>query len=126
MDNNGVKFRCGSCGKPTNNDRIFTLPSGTEYHLHTCDKCAKRIHLEVEWESIGEHYREDEIICPYCECSYDDYDAWKFDEGKSPEVECEFCGKKFDLEVVVRRKYTTKRSICEMPDDFDPEKYEEE
>lgn len=126
MDNNCMRFRCNHCGKPTNNDEVFTLSSGYEYHTHTCDECTKRIHLEVNWESIGEHWIEDKIICPYCGCSYDDYEAWSFDEGETEEVECDFCGKKFDLEVEVKRTYTTKRSVCEMPEDFDPDNYEED
>jgi DNA-directed RNA polymerase subunit RPC12/RpoP len=69
--------------------------------------------------------QEDNVICPYCGYKYDDYDAYCFQEGDTPEVECEACGRKFDLEVETRRVFSTKRSLCEMPDNYGEEDTEE-
>lgn len=125
------KYKCDWCGAPTDNDQSFTsmafpdLPS-KRYEVHRCDACDKRLDQELEWEAEGETLREDELVCPYCGASYEAEDAWHFDEGKTEEVECMFCGKKFDLEVEVSRTYSTKRSLCEMPDDYGEEEEEDE
>lgn len=125
------KYKCDRCGAPTDNDQSFTsraipgLPS-KRYEVHRCDACDKRWQQELDWEVEGETLREDELVCPYCGASYEAEDAWHFDEGKTEEVECMFCGKKFDLEVEVSRTYSTKRSLCEMPDDYGEEEEEDE
>lgn len=114
-------YKCTTCGAPTDNDQSFKLSSGDTLEVHRCDECDKRFHQELDWESEGETFQEDTIICPYCGHEYDNYDAYDFDEGDTSEVECEICGRKFDLEVKVSRTYSTKRSLCEMPDDFGEE-----
>lgn len=125
------KYKC-RCGAPTDNDQSFTVPScitggePSRYEVHRCDKCDKRFHQELDWESEGETIQEKEIICPYCEHKYDDYDAYAFDEGDHPEVECEICGRKFDLEIREVRTYSTKRSLCEMPENYGEEGGDEE
>lgn len=121
------KFVCMMCGSPTDNDQSFTVPDyfmGWE-EVHRCDKCDKRFHQELSWEAKGETTREYKLICPYCQYEYDDYDAYGFQEGDTPEVECEMCGRKFDLEVDTRRVFSTKRSLCEMPEDWDEEDEDE-
>jgi hypothetical protein len=40
-------------------------------------------------------------------------------------VERPECGKKFDVEVEEKRTYSTKRSLCEMPDNYGEEDTEE-
>ena len=107
-----MKFIC-SCGKPTDNSTVI----GNSV-LHTCDECLERISKEVDWESENEHYRERTIICPYCDFEYEDYDAWNF-EGGEDEVECPECGKRFDLEIQEIRYFSTKRSVCDMPEDYE-------
>ena len=125
------KFVCMKCGSPTDNDQSFTVPDyimGGEpktYEVHRCDKCDKRFHQELAWETKGETTREYKLICPYCQYEYDDYDAYGFQEGDTPEVECEACGRKFDLEVDTRRVFSTKRSFCEMPEDWDKDDEDE-
>ena len=114
-------YKCTRCGEPTDNDQSFALSTGYFLEVHRCDKCDKRLHQQIEWENKGETFREDEIICPYCGYTYESYDAYGFDEGTTPEVECDGCGHKFDLEVEERRTYSTKRSLCEMPDDYGEE-----
>lgn len=122
-----MKYICQKCGEPTDNDQSIDVKSmfgGFEpYHLdvHRCDKCDKRFHQELDWESEGETINKDKLICPYCECEYDDYDTYSFDEGDTSEVECDFCGKKFDLKVETRRVFSTKRSLCEMPENYGEE-----
>lgn len=119
------KFKCELCGAPTDNDQSFIVPAcltGGEpkrYETHRCDKCDKALDRQIAWESEGETINEDNVICPYCGYQYDDYDGYQFDEGKTEEVECPECSRKFDIEVETRRTYSTKRSICEMPDTWE-------
>ena len=120
------KYICQKCGAPTDNDQSFEITPlyAREPHrieVHRCDKCDKRFHQELTWETMGETTREYKLICPYCQYEYDDYDAYCFQEGDTPEVECEMCGRKFDLVVETRRVFSTKRSQCEMPEDWDGE-----
>lgn len=109
-----MKYVC-SCGNPTDNE--------TAYGHHICDDCLERIQKEVDWESQGEKYKEYTIICPYCGYAYDDYDCWEYEDSED-EVECPECGKHFDLEVYVKRSYSTKRSLCDMPDDYEGDEEE--
>lgn len=44
-----------------------------------------------------------EAICPYCDSMFQD--SWDFDEDES--VECDECGKLFELEVEIETTYTT-------------------
>ncbi len=126
------KFVCMKCGSPTDNDQSFTLPAHitggapSRYEVHRCDKCDKRFHQELDWESKGETIRENKVICPYCGYEYDDYCGYQFDEGTIEEEECPECSRKFDIEIEVRRTYSTKRSLCEMPEDWDEEGEEDE
>lgn len=121
------KFKCDYCGAPTDNDQSFTVHAyitGGEpklYEVHRCDKCDKRFDQEIAWESEGETIQESNVICPYCGYQYDDYDGYQFDEGKTEKVECPECSRKFDVEVEVRRTYSTKRSLCEMPENYGEE-----
>lgn len=117
------KYKCDKCGAPTDNDQSFgsTISPGYFYEVHRCDACDKRWRQELDWEAEGETYNSDELVCPHCQASYDDYDAWEFDEGDTEEIECMFCGKKFDLKIETKRQYSTKRSLCEMPDDYGEE-----
>lgn len=125
------KFVCMKCGAPTDNDQSFTISvhiTGgvpNRYEVHRCDICDKRFHQELAWESKGETINEKKLVCPYCDYEYDDYDAYCFQEGDTPEVECEACGRKFDLEVDTRRVFSTKRSLCEMPENWDEEDEDE-
>lgn len=114
-DNENAKFVCGHCGKPTDNtQRVY------EFEFHTCDECQRKLDIEYEWQSENEHFAEDTIICPYCDYEYEDYDACEY-ECSEDEIECPECGKKFDLEVRVTTEYSTKRSLCEMPEDYQGE-----
>lgn len=115
------KFKCTICGAPTDNDQSFTTRNGFHLEVHRCDKCDKRFHQELNWESEGESIREEKIVCPFCGHEYEDYSGYEFDEGRHEETECECCGRKFDLEVEVSRTYSTKRSLCEMPEDYGEE-----
>lgn len=125
------KFKCELCGAPTDNDQSFIVPAcitrgePQRYEAHRCDKCDKDLDRQIAWESEGETMQEDNVICPYCGYKYDDYDGYEFDEGETEEVECPECGKKFDVEVEEKRTYSTKRSLCEMPDNYGEEDTEE-
>ena len=106
-----MNYMC-SCGNMTDNEHIIG-----DIVLHTCDECLERIDKEVDWEHENEHYHERTIICPYCDFEYEDYDAWGF-ESSEDEVECPNCGKHFDLEIQEIRYFSTKRSVCDMPEDY--------
>ncbi len=123
-----MKYICQMCGKPTDNDQSFDISVACKiYHheVHRCDECERLLRKELEWGSEGETICEDKIICPYCNFEYEDYDSYSFDEGDNDEVECAECGRKFDLKVKVRRTYSTKRSLCEMPENYGEEDDEE-
>ena len=123
-----MKYICRICGEPTDNDQSFDVSVNLQvYHheVHRCDKCEKKLSQQMDWEIEGETIGEDEIICPYCNFAYEDYDAYSFDEGNTDEVECPECGRKFDLNVEVKRTYSTKRSLCEMPENYGEEGEEE-
>ena len=116
-------FKCEKCGAATDNDQSFVLTpicSTEPIHIevHRCDECDKRWHQELDWECEGETINESKLICPYCDHEYDDSEAYYFDEGDTPEVECEMCGRKFDLTVETRRVFSTKRSLSEMPENY--------
>ena len=120
-----MKYVCQKCGAPTDNDQSFDLipirglpPSRLE--VHRCGKCDKRFKQELEWESDGETLWEDKIICPYCGYEYGDYESCSYDHS-TDEVECAACGRKFDLQVEVKKTFSTKRSLCEMPDNYGEE-----
>lgn len=115
-----MRYICGLCGAPTDNDQSFEV-GGRKYEMHHCDKCCEKTRKELDWKSEGETFAEDEIICPYCGHTYDEYDAYRFEEGDNPKTACESCGKKFDLTITVRRTYATQRSVCEMPADWEKE-----
>ena len=106
-----MKFECSFCGAPTNNEEKIG-----HITLHTCYSCQERIGRETAWQSEGETWHEDTIICPYCGFEFDDYDCYQFEDDEDvEEQECPECGKHFDIEVRVIRYYNTKRSICDMP-----------
>ena len=102
-----MKYRC-SCGNLTDNiEQILDIT------LHTCDECKEKIRKKVEFQSEGETWRENNIICPFCGYEYDDYDSYSY-EYSEDEVECVNCGKKFDLTVEDIRYFSTQKSLCEM------------
>lgn len=103
-----MKFKCGHCGKPTDNIKKYE-----GIIIHICDECQEQISKEIEWQLENEHWREKTIICPYCDYEYESYDAYAYEENET-EIECELCGRKFDLEVEEIRYFSTKRSCCEM------------
>lgn len=111
-----MEFTCTSCGAGTNNTEQIG-----DIALHFCDACRERISREVKWESQGETWRKPNVICPYCGYEIDSEDsALFFEVGKTEEYACECCRRKFDVEVRVVRYYSTNRSACEMPEDWQP------
>ena len=120
-DMKAAMYVCQRCNKETPNRREFRDGKGALMFVsHICDACSARMDLEYDFQCEGETILETELICPWCGAAYEDYDAWKFDCGED-EVECEFCGKHFDLEIEHRRRYSTKRSLCDMPEDYGKE-----
>lgn len=114
-------FKCSRCGCDTTNKKDYYRDDGSlMFTSHRCDACERRMDLEYDFQCEGETIDEFELICPWCQSSYDSYDAYKYDDGET-EVECMYCGKHFDLEIETRRRYSTKRSICDMPEDYGQE-----
>jgi len=112
-----MKYICCECGKPTDNIEEVNMATNS-FSYSKCDECKERWSREYDWQNENETSDERQLICPHCGHEYDDYDAYGFDEGKTEEIICELCGKKFDLEVECVRRFSTKRSVCEMPDDY--------
>lgn len=110
-----MKYVCDSCGGPTDDARTI---EGIPRVFHTCKACAEKFDREFDYQNAGETFRERSIICPHCRHEYDDYDAYGFEEGATEGVVCEFCGEKFDLEAEHLYRYSTKRSLSEMPADY--------
>lgn len=108
-----MEYTCHLCGAPTNNAEQI----GAVY-VHFCDDCNEQIHREVAWEAQGRTYGERDVICPYCRYRLGRTDMALLEDGDTPEWECECCHQKFDIEVAMVRVYSTKRSICEMPADW--------
>ena len=88
--------------------------------LHFCDACNDAIDREVRWESEGATHRKDQVICPFCGYEYDPYESLRFDEDETTDAACECCGRHFKVEVTTVRYYSTRRSISEMPPDWQP------
>lgn len=115
-ENATMEFTCCRCGAGTNNTELIG-----EISVHCCDACRERISREVKWERQGETWRKPNVICPYCGYEIDSEDsALFFDVGTTEEHSCEWCLRKFDVEVRQVRYYSTKRSVCEMPEDWQP------
>lgn len=113
------RYNCNRCGKPTDNDQSFKFHDGSTFEIHRCDECQKQFDRELAWESKGETINEKKIICPYCGYEYEDCFCYDYEEGMTEEEECASCGRKFDIEVEVYRTYSVKRSLSEMPEDFE-------
>lgn len=113
-------YKCSDCGCETQNEKNIWSVDNTRIVLtvHRCDACQTRFDLELDFQSEGETYDEAALICPWCQLTYDPCDALEFEDGEETEVECQFCGKHFDLAIRTRRTYSTMRSLCDMPDDY--------
>lgn len=109
-------YKCDTCGRDTENSKDFFshIDGKVLFTNHRCDDCEKRIEAEIDFQMQGETIRETELLCPWCGHEYGMYDAYGFDEGETEKIECELCGRKFDLEIETRRLFSTKRSLCEM------------
>lgn len=120
-----MKWKCQRCGELTGNDQSFEIkPLGASsphrVEVHRCDRCDKRFHQELDWESEGETYNENRVVCPYCGHEYDDYDSYSFGTD-TDEVECRSCGHEFILRVEVKKLFSTRRSLSEMPENYGEE-----
>ena len=117
-------FSCDDCGKPTPNSRDITSVDGSCVlrTVHRCDACQDRFDQELDFQCEGETIQEPDMICPWCGHVYEPEHSWAYiDVGAEEEVECECCGKKFDVEVENHPRFSTKRSLCEMPEDYGKE-----
>lgn len=102
------------CGKPA----VIEINIPPFPPWYRCVECEERFKREIKWQYLGEHSHEDNIICPYCGDEKTGY--WDVDSDVK-ECECGECGRKFDIEVQHSVTYSTKRSLCEMPPDWNEE-----
>ena len=111
-------YKCSDCHCDTPNKRdLYRLDGSYLCSVHRCDSCQKRFDLELEFQSEGETFMESKMICPWCGYEYDGYETWDMEDEE--EIKCKHCGKHFDLETEHRKLYNTKRSLCDMPEDYD-------
>lgn len=111
-------YKCSRCGCDTPNSKDVYIDQRYIFTSHRCDGCEKRYDLEFDFQSQGETINETDLICPWCGYEYETYYAYGFDDGDTEEVVCSDCGKHFDLKIETRRRYSTRRSLCDMPDDY--------
>lgn len=109
------QFTCARCGVPTDNaEQIGTV------FVHFCDDCRAEINREVKWQRQGETWKKKTVVCPYCGYELDGYESFRFDLGETREHACECCSRKFDVDVIEVCYYSVRRSVCEMPEDWQP------
>ena len=120
---NEYLYTCEKCGKPTNNKQIIPMTYVEDLVIHRCNECMDRLHAEIEWEN--EQFREDDIVCPWCNSRFSDYEEKiqmvddPYEAQEDLIVTCPDCGERFALEIETKVMYTTKK--CS--EDFDYEKY---
>lgn len=113
-------YKCTDCHCDTPNKKdLHRLDGSFLCSIHRCDACQKRFELELDFQSEGETIMETELICPWCGFVYEPYEAWEIEDGTG--IECTHCGQHFDLETETRKRYSTKRSLCDMPEDYGKE-----
>ena len=105
-------FSCDDCGNPTNNQRIIKMSYGNDLIIHRCGDCQDKLDAEVDWQN--EQFKESNIICPWCEDTFSDYeDMSKITDSPYEDfegnVKCPTCGKEFELEIETRCNYTTRK-----------------
>ena len=120
-------FECCDCGKPTDNScDVNDLSGNLLFTIHRCDACEEQLKLEMDFQSEGETIEIDTLVCPWCGYEYEDHESCRYyDIGSEEEVDCPSCGRKFDLEVQTAVRFSTKRSLCEMPEDYGKEEQDD-
>lgn len=108
----GEIYKCQDCGNPTTNKHIIAMKSCNDIIIHRCNKCQEKFQAEIEWEN--EQWKEDNIICPWCEDTFSDYeDMTQVTDNPYEDFEgtviCPSCGKKFELEIETKCNYTTRK-----------------
>ena len=123
-------FICNDCGKPTNNKSSLKMPFNNVVAIHRCDACQDKLDAKYEWQN--EKFKEDNIICPWCEEDISDYEdmcevtdePYKNFEGI---VKCPFCEKEFKLEIEVKCQYTSRKTAEQFDyDEWQQKECEEE
>lgn len=102
-----IQPTCTVCGAPA---RKRTVSRYTGYDTTECPACRRRSEAERRWRN--EQFMEDDVICPWCGHK----DCWSMEyDDEETEIECERCGRTFEVEIEVKRSYTTWRPENEMP-----------
>lgn len=116
-------FQCCDCGCPTPNSfDLGRLLNNPHYIIHRCDGCQTKLDLKFKFQYEGATYNTRDMICPWCGYLFADDEAWRYVvDGGGHEVQCPACVKHFDLEVENRPRFSTKRSLCDMPEGWTPE-----
>lgn len=88
-------YTCKECGKPTDNILEWDSEITKKHYTYSrCDECAKLEEEKEEWQN--ERFRENTIICPWCEHEYDSYDCI-YEEG-TENIKCDYCGNEIEVE----------------------------
>jgi DNA-directed RNA polymerase subunit RPC12/RpoP len=94
---------CPTCGK----ERYMS-----ERETECIDCCKKKNYdfyvREIDDGDEDEIQSDDEIVCPYCGSFFPDYDG-TYSESNCDEIECDECGKTFEVTADITITYTTKR-----------------
>lgn len=112
-----MKYKCSICGADTDNDQSFDV-CGRRYEVHRCNICDDRFHRELDWENDNAHEYESNIVCPYCDYEYSDYDSYEYINEGDCDVECECCGNIFSLKIHRKVEFSTNKRSEDMPDDY--------
>lgn len=106
-----IQPTCTVCGAPA---RERTVSRYTGYDTTECPACRRKSEAERRWRN--EQFMEDDVICPWCGHK----DCWSMEyDDEETEIECERCGRTFEVEIEVRRTYTTWRPEGDMPAGFE-------
>lgn len=74
-----------------------------------------------EWRYDNAHEYESNLICPYCDCEFDDYESWEITKYDCGDIECPNCGKFFHVEIRQITEFSTYKRYEDMPADWGKE-----
>ena len=120
-----MKYKCDFCGKPTDDISIIPMAHGKTLEYHTCDFCKDLHNRQYDWEQDNEHLYESNIVCPYCDYEFDDYDSYSYVEEGDCDVECPMCDKTFKVEIKQTVEFSTHKRAEDMPKDWGLDKSNE-
>lgn len=104
--NGKIARPCDDCGKMTTHYQHDFMVGERLYQITKCKECYEKREKIYEWQN--EKFRENTMICPWCECEFEDYEN-VYEDGELDEMECPYCGKIFEYEVDCSWEWTTRK-----------------